>query len=254
MTGKLDGKVALISGVGNGIGGGIARRFAAEGATVVCTGIQQEPVEAVCAAIEADGGKALCVALNVESEDDWNSAIARTIDTFGRLDILVNNAGVLSLAAIEATTLEEFRRVYAVNVDGTFLGMRHAIGAMRPGGIAGDGGAIINISSVSAHTAMLDHVAYGSSKAAVSAMTRHAASECATNGSGIRINSICPGVVRTGMLVLTPENIQRCSAAHPLGLGEVEDIAAAALYLASDDARWITGTELTIDGGLSVRP
>jgi NAD(P)-dependent dehydrogenase (short-subunit alcohol dehydrogenase family) len=254
MTGKLDGKVALISGVGDGIGGAIARRFAAEGASVTCTGILTDLVDAVSADIVAAGGNALSIALNVGSEGDWENAIARTFDAYGRLDIVVNNAGVLSLASIEDTTLEEFRRVHAVNVDGTFLGIRQAIGAMRPGGIAGNGGSIINISSVAAFTAMVDHVAYGSSKAAVSAMTRHAACECATNGSAIRVNSICPGVVRTGMLVRTPENIQRCNEAHPLGLGEVEDIAAAALYLASDDARWITGTELTVDGGLSVRP
>jgi len=254
MAGKLDGKVALISGVGDGIGGAIARRFAAEGASVACTGILTERVDAVSSEIVAAGGNAFSIDLNVESEGDWENAIARTIDAFGRLDIVVNNAGVLSLSSIEDTTLDEFRRVHGVNVDGTFLGVREAIGAMRPGGIAGNGGSIINISSVAAFTAMVDHVAYGSSKAAVSAMTRHAASECAANGSGIRVNSICPGVVRTGMLVRTPENIQRCSEAHPLGLGEVEDIAAAALYLASDEARWVTGTELTVDGGLSVRP
>jgi NAD(P)-dependent dehydrogenase (short-subunit alcohol dehydrogenase family) len=254
MKGKLDGKVALISGVGEGIGGGIARRFAAEGATVACTGIQAEFFEAVTADIVSAGGHALSAVLNVESEDDWANAIAKTVEAFGRLDIVVNNAGVLSLASIEDTTLDEFRRVHAVNVDGTFLGIRQAIGAMRPGGLAGNGGSIINISSVAANTAMADHVAYGSSKAAVSAMTRHAASECASNGSGIRVNAICPGVVQTPMLVRTPENIQRCSDAHPLGLGEVDDVAAAALYLASDDARWVTGTELTVDGGLSVRP
>lgn len=254
MTGKLDGKVALISGVGDGIGGGIARRFAAEGAKVACTGIQPQLIEEVTTGIVAAGGNALPVTLNVESEDDWKNAIARTIDMFGGLDIVVNNAGVLSLTSIEDTTLDEFRRVHDVNVDGTFLGIRHAVEAMRPGGSAGNGGSVINISSVSAFTAMVDHIAYGSSKAAVSAMTRHAASECATNGSGIRINSICPGVVQTAMLVRTPENIRRCSEAHPLGLGEVEDIASAALYLASDDASWVTGTELTVDGGLSVRP
>jgi len=254
MTGKLDGKIALISGVGDGIGGGIARRFAAEGASVACTGIQMEHIEAVTADIEAAGGRAMSLALNVESEDDWNNAIAKTIDAFGGLDIVVNNAGVLSLASIEDTTLDEFRRVHGVNVDGTFLGIRQAVGAMRPGGAAGQGGSIINVSSVAAFAAMVDHIAYGSSKAAVSAMTRHAASECAANGSGIRVNAICPGVVRTSMLVRTPENIQRCSDAHPLGLGEVEDVAVAALYLASDDARWVTGTELTVDGGLSVRP
>jgi NAD(P)-dependent dehydrogenase (short-subunit alcohol dehydrogenase family) len=142
MKGKLDGKVALISGVGEGIGGGIARRFAAEGETVACTGIQAEFFEAVTADIVSAGGHALSAVLNVESEDDWANAIAKTVEAFGRLDIVVNNAGVLSLASIEDTTLDEFRRVHAVNVDGTFLGIRQAIGAMRPGGLAGNGGSI----------------------------------------------------------------------------------------------------------------
>ncbi len=254
MPGKLEGKVALISGVSDGIGGEIARRFATEGASVACTGIQMDLVDAVAADIRVAGSDALSLELDVTSEADWAAAIARTIEEFGRLDTVVNNAGVLSLSSLTDTTLDEFRRVYAVNTDGTFLGMRQAVIAMQPGGAAGNGGSIVNISSVAAFGATTCHVAYGSSKAAVSAMTRHAASECSANGSGIRVNSICPGVVRTGMLVDTPENLKTCSDAHPLGLGEAGDIAAAALYLASDDARWITGTELTVDGGLSVRP
>jgi len=252
MAGKLEGKAALVSGVSDGIGGEIARRFAAEGANVACTGIQSKLVDSIAADVRAAGGKALSLELDVTNEQDWVEAITRTVDEFGRLDIVVNNAGVLSLTAIENTTLEEFQRVHSVNTDGTFLGIRQAVLAMRPGGVAGNGGSIINISSVAAFGATSCHVAYGSSKAAVSAMTRHAASECSANG--IRINSICPGVVQTGMLVNTPENIRSCHDAHPLGLGEPGDIAAAALYLASEDARWVTGTELTVDGGLSVRP
>lgn len=252
MAGKLEGKAALISGVSDGIGGEIARRFAAEGADLACTGIQTELVDAVAADARAAGVRAFSLELDVTREQDWIAAIARAVDEFGRLDVVVNNAGVLLLTAIEDTALDEFRRVHSVNVEGTFLGMRQAVLAMRPGGVAGNGGSIINISSVAAFGAMSRHVAYGSSKAAVSSMTRHAASECA--GDGIRINSICPGVVRTGMLVNTPENVQACQDAHPLGLGEPGDIAAAALYLASEDARWVTGTELVVDGGLSVKP
>ena len=254
MTGRLDGKVALVSGVSEGIGGAIARRFAAEGAKVACTGLQMNLVEAVAAGIREAGGEALALELDVRSDDDWRVAVAASVAEFGGFDVLVNNAGVLLLASIADTTLDDFRRVFEVNADGAFLGLRHAVLAMRPGGVAGKGGSIINISSVAASGATVDHVAYGSSKAAVSAMTRHAASECAANGYAIRVNSICPGVVQTGMLVDTPENLEKCNGSHPLGLGSADDVAAAAVYLAAEESRWVTGTELTIDGGWSVRP
>lgn len=254
MAGRLDGKVALVTGVSDGIGGAIARRFAAEGAKVACTGVQMAHVEAAAAEISDAGGCALARELDVRSEDEWKAALDATIAAFGGLDVLVNNAGVLLLASIAATTLEDFRRVFDVNADGTFLGLRHGVLAMRPGGAAGNGGSIINISSVAAGGATVDHVAYGASKAAVSAMTRHAASECAAHGYAIRVNSICPGVVQTGMLVDTPENLERCNGSHPLGLGKADDVASAAIYLAADDSRWVTGTELVIDGGWSVRP
>ncbi len=252
MAGRLGGKTALVTGVSDGIGGAIAARFARAGARVACTGIQMELVDAAANAIIGAGGRAESMRLDVTSDDDWADAVARTIDAFGGLDIVVNNAGVLLLASIGDTTQAEFRRVQTVNVEGTFLGLRHAMLTMRPGGAAGKGGSIINISSIAASCGTANHVAYGASKGAVSAMTRHAASECAA--LGIRVNAICPGVVRTTMLVDTPENIERCTATHPLGLGAPEDIAAAALYLASDEARWVTGAELTADGGMSVRP
>jgi len=246
MTARLEGKVALISGVNGGIGGAIARAYAAEGAAVVCGGIDPEAAGVVATEIVAAGGNVTTLPLDVTSETDWEAAIGTTCERYGKLDILVNNAGLLLLRSLPDTTLEDFRRIHAVNVEGTFLGMRAAVRAMKRGG------AIINISSASATSAALDHVAYGSSKGAVSAMTRHAASECAD--LGIRVNAICPGVVRTGMLIDTRENIERVTAAHPLGLGETRDVAAAAVYLASDEARWVTGAELTVDGGLSVRP
>lgn len=252
MAGRLDGKTALVSGVSDGMGGAIARLFAKEGSRVACTGIEAELIDETVAAIRESGGEAIALALDVTSDADWGNAIARTIENFGGLDILVNNAGVLLLAPIAATTQEDFRRVLAVNAEGAFLGLRHAVLAMRPGGVAGKGGSIINISSVAASKAATDHVAYGASKAAVSAMTRHAACECAEEG--IRINAICPGVVRTRMFVDSTENLEQCTRSHPLGLGKPEDVAAAALYLASDEARWVTGAEFTVDGGLSVHP
>ncbi len=253
MSLALDGRITLVTGVGSGIGGEICRCFAAHGASVVCTGIDQAAVTVVADEIIEAGGTALSLALDVTLESDWSGAIARVIKELGGLDVVVNNAGVFELAALADTTLEQFQRMQRVNVDGVFLGLREAVRAMRPNGAAGNGGSIINISSVAATSGALDHVAYGSSKGAVSAMTRHAASECAANGYGIRVNSISPGVVRTDMLIDTPENIQRMQELHALGIGETQDIANAALYLASDASRWVTGTELTVDGGYKVR-
>ena len=252
MTGRLDGKTALVTGVNDGIGGAIARRFAAEGARVACTGIELAAVEETAQAIRDEGGAAMVADLDVTSDDAWANTIAGAIDEFGGLDILVNNAGVLLLASLAETTQDDFRRVQSTNAEGCFLGLRHGVLAMRPGGVAGNGGSIINISSVAAFRAADSQVAYGASKGAVSAMTRHAACEC--TAIGIRVNAICPGVVRTGMLIDTPENIEKCTAMLPLGLGETTDIAAAALYLASDEARWVTGAELTVDGGMCIRP
>ncbi len=254
MAARLDGKIALISGVSDGIGGAIARCFASEGASVVCSGKQLDAVEAIAAEIRTKGGQALALELDVTVAEHWRTAIQSAVSDFGGFDVLVNNAGLLLLASIAETSIDDFRRIHDVNVGGVFLGLQAAVAAMEPGGVAGNGGSIINISSVAASTAATNHVAYGSSKAAVSGITRHAASECAANNSGIRVNAICPGVVRTAMLVNTPENRASVSEKHPLGIGEPADVASAAMYLASDESRWVTGAELTVDGGYSIRP
>ena len=253
---ELDGKVALVTGVGNGsgIGGAICRSFAAAGARVVCTGIELAVVAATADEISESGGAAISLSLDVTKEADWKNTVDRIVGDLGGLDVLVNNAGVFELTSLVDTTLKQFQAMQRVNVDGVFLGMREAVRVMRPDGTAGNGGSIINISSVAATHGVLDHVAYGSTKGAVSSMTRHAASECAANDYGIRINAICPGVVRTDMLIDTPENLQRVNEAHALGIGETSDIAGAALYLASAVSKRVTGTELTVDGGYSVRP
>lgn len=247
MSPRLDGKVALITGVSMGIGGAIAKSFAAEGAKVMCTGIQMDAIQSIVDDINLTGGVALAAKLDVTEEAEWRTVGQTVISDFGGLDVLINNAGILHLGSFSDTSLDEFRTVYRVNVDGVFLGMKVAIELMQPGS------SIINISSVCASIGCTDHAAYGSSKAAVSGMTRHAASECAANDSGIRVNGICPGVVRSPMLVNTEENIAKVTAAQPLGIGAPDDIASAALYLASDESRWVTGTEIIIDGGMSVR-
>jgi NAD(P)-dependent dehydrogenase (short-subunit alcohol dehydrogenase family) len=239
--------------VGNGIGGAICQSLAASGARVVCTGIEPASDAAIVEEISESGGSAMSFSLDVRKEIDWNAAIDAAVGEFGGLDVLVNNAGVFEMTPLVDTTLAQFQTMQRVNVEGVFLGMREGVRAMRPDGAAGNGGSIINISSVAATTGALDHVAYGSSKGAVSSMTRHVASECAANNYGIRVNAICPGVIHTGMFIDTPENKQWIIDTHPLGIGGTTDIASAALYLASDASRWVTGTELTVDGGFKIR-
>jgi NAD(P)-dependent dehydrogenase (short-subunit alcohol dehydrogenase family) len=247
MSPRLDGKVALISGVSTGIGGAIAKAFAAEGAKVVCSGIQLNDINGVVDEIRSTNGVAVAAKLNVTIEADWQKAMKAIVDEFGGIDVLVNNAGILHLASFADTSLEDFRNVHQVNVDGVFLGMKTVLEVMRPGG------SIINISSTCAAIGCNGHSAYGSSKAAVSGMTRHAACECAANGGGVRVNAICPGVVKSPMFIDTEENIAKVIAAQPLGIGSPHDIASAAVYLASDESRRVTGTEIIIDGGMSVR-
>ncbi len=254
MSLVLEGRVALVTGVGEGIGGAICRRFAASGARVACTGIEPDPVAAIVQEISRSGGSAMSLSLDVTKETDWHAAIAATVSDLGGLDVLVNNPGVFEMTPLVDTTLAQFQTMQRVNVEGVFLGMREGVRAMRPDGAAGNGGSIINISSVAASNGALDHAAYGSSKGAVSSMTRHVACECAAYNYGIRVNAICPGVVRTGMFIDTPENEQWINDTHPLGIGDTTDIASAALYLASDASRWVTGTELTVDGGFNIRP
>jgi len=253
VSSALDGRVALVTGVGNGIGGAICRSLATSGARVACSGIEPDPVAAIVEEISESGGSAMSLCLDVRKEIDWDAAITTTIKEFGGFDVLVNNAGVFEMTSLVDTTLAQFQTMQRVNVEGVFLGMREGVRAMRPGGAAGNGGSIINISSVAVSNGALNHVAYGSSKGAVSSMTRHVACECAANNYGIRVNAICPGVVRTGMVIDTPENMQWIDDAHPFGIGDTTDIASAALYLASDASRWVTGTELTVDGGFKIR-
>ena len=247
MSPRLDGKVALITGVGPGIGGAIAKAFAAEGARVLCTGIEMEAVAAIVDEIQSAGGTASAVKLDVTIEAEWHAAVQAMLEDFASFDVLVNNAGILQLKSFADTSLDEFRGVHRVNVEGVFLGIKTAAEVMQPGS------SIINISSICASVGRPDHAAYGSSKAAVSGMTRHAASECSLNDSGIRVNAICPGVVRTPMLIETEENIAKVNAAQPLGIVASDNVASLAVYLAADESRGVTGTEILIDGGMSVR-
>jgi cyclopentanol dehydrogenase len=249
--GRLDGKVAVISGAARGQGEAEARLFAAEGASVVLGDIRGELGEQVASEIAAAGGKAVFTQLDVSQEADWARAVALAESTFGKLDILVNNAAIIGLEGIMETSIELWNRVIAVNQTGTFLGMRAAIPAMRRAG----GGSIVNISSVLATIGSGNSASYTASKGAVTALTRTVSVELATEG--IRVNAVHPGGVETPMAVEClgddVEARRALIATHPMGrIGEPGEIASGVLFLASDEASFVTGATLVIDGGNTV--
>jgi NAD(P)-dependent dehydrogenase (short-subunit alcohol dehydrogenase family) len=249
--GRLDGKVALISGAARGQGEAEARMFAAEGASVVLGDVRGELGEQVVAEITAAGGTALFAPLDVSQEADWARTVELAESTYGKLDILVNNAAIIGLEGIMDTSIELWHRVLAVNQTGTFLGMRAAIPALRRAG----GGSIVNISSVLATMGSGNSASYTATKGAVTALTRTVSIELATDN--IRVNAVHPGGVETPMAVEClgddAEARRALVATHPIGrLGEPEEIAAGVLFLASDEASFVTGATLVIDGGNTV--
>jgi 3alpha(or 20beta)-hydroxysteroid dehydrogenase len=260
---RIDGKVALVTGAARGIGASCARVLAQAGAQVAVTDIDTAVAEGVAAEIRKSGRNAYARHLDVADEDQWKTAIEEAVQTYGNLDIVVNNAGVEDMSFVEDTTLADWQRVMSVNSDGVFLGVKHAILAMKPGGLSGRGGSIINIASICAMVALQGSGSYSASKAAVTILTKMAAVECGKNGNGIRVNSIHPGVILTELVKAGMEESARkgifASAAeaqalyeslHPIGrLGEPEDIANAVLYLASDASKFVTGAQLVVDGG-----
>lgn len=248
---RLQGKVALVSGASRGIGAAIARLFAGEGARVVLGDVLAEQGERVVQEIRAGKGEALFVKLDVTSESDWQRAMKAAVERFGKLNVLVNNAAILIRATVEQTTREDWDRLMAVNATGVFLGTRYAIPEMRKAG----GGSIVNLSSSAALSGNPMVAAYSATKGAVLAFTRATAIEYAPDN--IRANTIHPGGVETAMTAArrtTAEGLQQLVATHPLArLGQPEDIAYGALYLASDESSWVTGIELKVDGGMLAR-
>lgn len=239
---SLDGKVALVTGAARGLGAGIARLFAAEGAAVAIADILDERGEALAAEIAADGGKAIFVHLDVTSEDDWAKAVGATAERFGRIDVLVNDAGIHDRRGIMDIDLESWRRVMAVNLDGMLLGMRAAAPVIRDAG----GGSIVNMSSAAGLSGTA-FPSYSASKWAVRGLTRCAALEFAP--WNIRVNAICPGLVVTELNQGQPY-LEPVIKANPLGrAGTVEDIARLALFLASDASSYVTGQDHVVDGG-----
>jgi NAD(P)-dependent dehydrogenase (short-subunit alcohol dehydrogenase family) len=245
---RLGGKVALISGGARGIGAATARLFAREGARVVIGDLLEAEGRRVEAELAAPGGHALYVPLDVTSESAWERAVSAAVGRFGRLDVLVNNAGIGGAGRLEETRLEDWNRVMDVNAKGVFLGTRAAIPALRQAG----GGSIVNISSQLGLVGMDDSSPqYQASKGAVRLLTKLTALQYAKER--IRANSVHPGPIITPMTEgrrADPTIFARMTSRIPLGrYGEAEEVAYGVLYLASDESRFVTGSELVIDGG-----
>lgn len=244
---RLQGKTALITGAAHGMGESMARLFAQEGAQVMIADILDTEGEAVAASITASGGTAAYRHHDVTDEKQWESLVAATVARFGRLDILVNNAGI-SGALPDRLSTEHFDRLMNVNARGTFLGVKHGVLAMQKSG----GGAIVNVSSISGLVGQaFVHMGYNAAKAGIHVLTKSAAVQFGQDG--IRVNSVHPGIMPpmlTSVLTADPGVREKALANVPLGrAGRPEEVATAALFLASDEASYITGTELVVDGG-----
>ncbi len=245
---RLAGKVALITGAANGMGQSEAMLFAKEGARVVVGDLLEAQGRDVVDAIAKSGGQARFVKLDVTNEDAWRDAVTATVTSLGKLDILVNNAGISGTFDPDTMSTAAWDTLMNVNAKGVFLGMKHAIPAMQAAG----GGAIVNISSISGFVGQDKlHMAYNASKGAVRLMTKSVAVQYAKDG--IRVNSVHPGIMppmRTSKASADPAWREKSLRAVPMKReGRVEEVAYAVLFLASDEASYITGTELVVDGG-----
>jgi 3(or 17)beta-hydroxysteroid dehydrogenase len=251
---RVDGKVAIVTGAASGIGRACAERLAAEGARVVLADRDEAGVHRVANAL---GAPHVAQALDVTDEAGWKRTVDRALDALGRVDILVNAAGIGAVANIEDTTLEQWRLVQAVNSDGVFLGCREAFRAMKRGG----GGSIVNISSVAGIVGDGDLPAYCASKGAVRLLTKSVALHGARRGANIRCNSVHPGFIATPMVDALAQAYpdpkaarERLEQANPQRkIGEVDDVAYLVLYLASDESKFVTGSEFVVDGGATAR-
>ena len=263
----VQGKVALVTGAAKGIGAACARVLAAHGARVVVADVDEREGRTVAAGIMQDGGFAEFEALDVTQEAQWQRIIGVTMQRHGGLDVLVNNAGIAVVHTLLETSLEEWRRVHAVNLDGVFLGTKHAVEVMRPGGRSGRGGSIINLSSVGGIIGAEGLSAYCSTKGGVRLFTKSVAIECGRARYGIRVNSVHPGNTDTPMFRQELQDMKDKGAVASVGeamkfymdmqvlpdIGQPQDIAAIVLFLASDAARFVTGAEFVVDGGLTAQ-
>ncbi len=263
MAARLEGKIVCVTGAASGIGRSAALRMAREGAMVVATDYQAERGARLAEEIGQEGGRAMFLRHDVTQEEDWREVVAAIRSRSGRLDVLVNNAGIGLSGAVVDMSLADWRRQTAVNLDGVFLGVKHALPLMRESG----GGSIVNVSSIAGIKASANASGYCATKAAVRLFTKAVALECAAARDNVRVNSVHPGIVETAIwdsLIGTTEDganarprgpTLEALTVHtiPLGrTGTAEEIADGILWLASDESRYVTGTELVIDGGRSI--
>lgn len=252
---RLDKKIALVTGAASvpGLGSATAERLAEEGAHVYVTDVDLAGVEAVATGIREKGRQARAFAHDVTSEGDWDRVISTIIAVHGRLDVLVNNAGIALLRMIAVLTTAEWTRTINVNLNSVFYGTQRAVKEMRR---VGEGGSIINLSSIAGQVGVPGCSAYSASKGGVRLLTKSIALETARDK--IRVNSVHPGMIYTNMQKIAlqdnREQYEIITSAIPMGaMGEPLDIANAILFLASDESRYITGAEITVDGGLTVQ-
>lgn len=250
--GRVDGKIAIVTGGAVGIGKAAAEMLAKEGARVAVTDIDEETGEKTVEQLSDSGYSVAFFKHDVSSEDDWKRVVEGVKETFGPPDVLVNNAGIYRIASLEETTVEDWRQLMDINVTGVFLGLKHCAPIMKKQGR----GSIINLSSVAGIIGLSGHACYGASKGAVRTMTKDAAIELAP--SQVRVNSVHPAYIDTQMANYGADTLGRSKeeldAMHPIGhMGEPEDVAYATLFLASEESKFMTGSELVIDGGFTAQ-
>jgi NAD(P)-dependent dehydrogenase (short-subunit alcohol dehydrogenase family) len=260
---RVPGKAAFVTGAASGIGRATALLLSQHGALLTCADLDISGAAATAQDARSAGGMAMEVRLDVTSEINWEQAMKESLDRYQKLDVLVNCAGISSATPITETTHQDWRRVMAVNLDGTFLGTKYALLAMRQ---SGNGGSIVNVSSASGIKPSAGASAYSASKAAVCMLTQVAAKECIERGEAIRVNAVCPSGVKTPLWKTMPffqdlvaktgsDEAAFQSMAQSLlhkRFAEPEEIAEAILYLASDESRFVTGLNLVIDGGYTL--
>ncbi|MFT6669642.1 MAG: NAD(P)-dependent dehydrogenase (short-subunit alcohol dehydrogenase family) [Afipia broomeae] len=263
---NLTGRKALVTGGARGLGAGMAEALTKAGASVVIGDVLTDLGQQTAKALATGGAKADFVPLDVTDDASWAAAVAATISRLGGFDILVNNAGIEITSLLVDAKADDLQRMCSVNIVGTALGMKHAFRAMRPGGAAGKGGAIVNIASVAATIAFPGIAGYSATKSGVDRMTRVAAMESGKLGYGVRVNCIYPGLVPTDMGMQLAGDVVAAGlypsgeaaigdvvGQTPLGrLGEIPDMADATVFLCSDAARFITGAGLPVDGGMGM--
>ncbi|MFM7272847.1 MAG: SDR family oxidoreductase [Gammaproteobacteria bacterium] len=250
--GRLDGKVVIITGALGGIGRADAALFAREGARLVLTDLSERGAEEFLATL---GTEALFIRHDVASEEQWVEVVASAERRFGKLDVLVNNAGLMRIGTVDQTSLEDWRRVMAVNLDGVFLGCKHALPAIERAG----GGSIVNIASIASKLGVSFTAAYCASKGGVASLTRAIAVQCREKKNNVRCNSVHPDGVKTPMVVKVATGREEASRAEIEALAsgstrfcEPEDVAAVVCFLASDEARYMNGAEILVDNAAFV--